>query len=203
MGIRLARTALFAAFGYILGRQADELAELSQTDALTRLLNARGFADRLHAEIKRSRRYSEPLSLLFLDVDGLKKINDRYGHRAGSDALRQVADDIRGALRETDLSARWGGDEFTILVPRTDTDAAVHLADRIRASVAEPSGGWPVTASIGVATLCADEDGVPATAAALMRAADDAMYEAKRRGKNTVVAAHTNGAAEAAPLCFA
>jgi diguanylate cyclase (GGDEF)-like protein len=203
MGIRLARTALFAAFGYILGRQADELAELSQTDPLTRLLNARGFAARLHAEIKRSQRYDEPLSLLFLYVDGLKNINDRHGHRAGSDALRHVADVIRGALRETDMSARWGGDEFTILVPRTGMDAAVHLADRIRTRLAEQSGGWPVTASIGVATLGSDEDGVASNAAALMRAADDAMYEAKRRGKNTVVAADTNGAAEAAPLCLA
>jgi len=203
MGIRLARTALFAAFGYTLGRQADELAELSQTDPLTRLLNARGFAARLHAEIKRSQRDNEPLSLLFLDVDGLKNINDRHGHRAGSDALRQVAEVIRGKLRETDMSARWGGDEFTILVPRTDADAAIHLAERIRTSVAEQSGGWPVTASIGVATLGSAEDGVDPNAAALMRAADDAMYEAKRRGKNKVVAADTHGAAEAAPLCLA
>ena len=83
-----ATAVIFALFGYVLGRHADELRELSETDALTDLLNARGFAARLHAETRRSKRYREPLSLFFLDLDGLKKINDRHGHRAGSDALR-------------------------------------------------------------------------------------------------------------------
>ena len=200
LGVRLARSVLFAAFGYILGRQTDEFAELSQTDPLTRLLNARGFAGRLNAEIKRSRRYREPLSLLFLDVDGLKNINDRHGHRAGSEVLREVAGVIRTQLRETDTGARWGGDEFTVIAPNTSKDAATRFAERIRARVAEHAGDWPITASIGVATLDDDE---PADAVALMRASDDAMYEAKRRGKNAVVAANTNGAAEAAPLCLA
>jgi diguanylate cyclase (GGDEF)-like protein len=201
LGVRLARSVIFATFGYVLGRQADLLDELSQTDPLTRLLNARGFAGRLNAEIKRSRRYREPLSLLFLDVDGLKTINDRHGHRAGSEVLREVAGVIRTELRETDTGARWGGDEFTVIAPNTSKDAATRFAERIRARVADHAGDWPITASIGVATL--DETGMPADAVALMRASDDAMYEAKRRGKNAVVAAETNGAAEAAPLCLA
>jgi diguanylate cyclase (GGDEF)-like protein len=184
-----ATAIIFALFGYILGRQADQLAALSETDQLTGLLNARGFSSRFGAEIKRSKRYREPLTLLFLDLDGLKTINDRNGHRAGSAALRQVGSVIRSALRESDVAARWGGDEFTILAPNTGRDAAFVLAERVRCQIADQAASWPLTASIGVATHEADEDGMPADSAALMRAADTAMYEAKRRGKNTVVAA--------------
>lgn len=182
-----ATAVIFALFGYILGRHADELAELSETDPLTNLLNPRGFAARLHVEIKRARRYREPLSLLFIDLDGLKAINDRHGHRAGSDALREVASVIRTELRETDTGARWGGDEFTILAPRTETDKAVSFAERIRVRIAEHPADWPMTVSIGIATLDHGEDG-PADAHGLLRDADRAMYEAKRRGKNTVMA---------------
>ena len=89
-----ATAAIFATFGYLLGRRVDRLEALSETDALTGLLNARGFAGRLHAELKRANRYREPLTLMFLDLDGLKLINDRYGHRSGSDALVHVADVI-------------------------------------------------------------------------------------------------------------
>jgi two-component system, cell cycle response regulator len=194
-----ATAVIFAMFGYILGRHADALAELSETDALTTLLNARGFAQRLRAEIKRSKRYREPLSLLFLDLDGLKHINDRHGHRAGSEALRQVAEVIRGELRASDAGARWGGDEFTILAPNTDIAAAASFAERIRVRIAEHVSDWPLTASIGVASLDNRNGSEPSDPAALMRSADDAMYEAKRRGKNTVVTAQTNGAAMAAP----
>jgi len=194
-----ATALIFAMFGYILGRHADALAELSETDALTMLLNGRGFAQRLRAEIKRSKRYREPLSLLFLDLDGLKRINDRYGHRAGSEALRQVADVIRGELRASDAGARWGGDEFTILAPNTDIVAAALFAERIRVRITEHVSDWPLTASIGVASLDNRNGSEPSDPAALMRSADDALYEAKRRGKNTVVTAQTNGAAMAAP----
>jgi two-component system, cell cycle response regulator len=188
--IRWVRPAIFAAFGYVLGRQADALAELSETDSLTRLLNARGFAARLHAEIQRSRRYREPLSLLFLDLDGLKAINDRHGHRAGSQALRDVAGVIRAKLRDTDTGARWGGDEFTVIAPNTSKDSATLFAERIRAGIAADVTDWPLTASIGIATLDwaeAQAETMP-DAQALLRDADAAMYEAKRRGKNNVVA---------------
>jgi len=188
-----ATAVMFAAFGYVLGRQADKLAALSETDSLTRLYNARGFSARLLAEIKRSRRYREPLSLLFLDLDGLKDINDRYGHRAGSEALRQIAHIIRSELRETDTAARWGGDEFTILVPKTDKTSAVSLAERIRKCIADQAAAWPLTASIGVATLTADQVASNRDSIGLMRSADAAMYDAKRRGKNAVVAAKYEG----------
>ena len=187
-GLGVARSVLFALFGYMLGRQADELAELAETDGLTCLLNPRGFSARLRSEIKRSKRYREPLSLLFLDLDGLKEINDRYGHRAGSEALRRVAGVIRAELRESDTGARWGGDEFAIIAPNTTSAAAAQFADRIRTRIARHPAEWPMTASIGIATVDWSEDGIESDALSLMRDADAAMYEAKRRGKNTIAA---------------
>ena len=196
MYVGAATAVIFALFGYILGRHADDLRELSETDSLTDLLNARGFAARLNAETKRSKRYREPLSLLFLDLDGLKKINDRHGHRAGSDALRQVGRLIRAELRETDTGARWGGDEFTIIAPNTGKTEAMTVAERIRARIARHEADWPMTASIGVATLNCDDIRIPVDAHTLLRNADAAMYEAKRRGKNTVVAGRIIGRSE-------
>jgi diguanylate cyclase (GGDEF)-like protein len=184
-----ATAVICAVFGYFLGRQADRLAQLSETDSLTDLLNARGFSTRLSSEIKRAKRYRQPLSLLFLDLDGLKRINDRYGHRAGSDALRHVAQVIQSEMRQSDTGARWGGDEFTILAPNTAADAAMSFAERIRARVAQQSSPWPLTASIGVATIDGDGRGLPEDSTAFLRAADGAMYQAKRRGKNAVAAA--------------
>jgi len=110
---------IFGMCGYLLGRKVDALAQLSETDSLTGLLNARGFSARLCDELKRSRRYREPLTLLFFDLDGLKDINDLHGHRAGSMALRKAARVIRSELRETDVAARWGGDEFTLIAQKT------------------------------------------------------------------------------------
>jgi diguanylate cyclase (GGDEF)-like protein len=184
-----ATALIFALFGYYLGRQADRLEQLSETDPLTDLLNARGFSASLQVEIKRARRYRQPLSLLFLDLDGLKNINDRHGHRAGSDALRQVAAVIRSEMRETDTGARWGGDEFTILAPNTSRIAALSFAERVRVRISEQRADWPLTVSIGVATLNGSENVIPEDGATLVRSADTAMYQAKRAGKNTVVAA--------------
>jgi two-component system, cell cycle response regulator len=190
-------------FGYILGRQADRLATLSETDPLTGLSNARGLFDRLDAELARSRRYREPLALLSVDLDGLKSINDRYGHRAGDDAIRSVADVIRSELRESDLGARWGGDEFAVLAPCTSKVAALALAERIRALIPQRSTWWPLSVSTGVVTLDPNTDREDIGSATLMRAADAAMYEAKRSGRNRVVIAsaarNSGGLERAAP----
>jgi diguanylate cyclase (GGDEF)-like protein len=188
-----ATAVIFALFGYILGRQADQLAALSETDALTGLYNARGFSPRLCLEVKRARRYAQPLSVLFLDVDGLKTLNDSHGHRAGSEGLRQVANVIRREVRNSDIAARWGGDEFVIVAPMTSRDAALGLADRIRSRIGGRTGSPALTASIGVATHDPEDAAIPADAALLMRAADTAMYAAKKRGRNAV--AHAESAA--------
>ena len=184
----------FALFGYILGRQADRLAELSRTDPLTGLSNARGLFDRMDAELARSRRYRQPLALLLVDLDGLKGINDRYGHRAGDEAIRSLADVIRSELRDSDVGARWGGDEFAVLAPSTSKEAAVALAERIRALVPDKSPHSPVSGSVGVATIDPTTGGEVVDSATLMRAADAALYEAKRSGRNRVVIASADAA---------
>jgi diguanylate cyclase (GGDEF)-like protein len=183
-------TALaFAAFGYVVGRQADRLAELSETDPLTRLANARRLFDRLETELARARRYREPLALLLVDLDGLKRINDRFGHPAGDEAIRRLADVIRSQLRETDVAARWGGDEFAVLAPSTSKDAAAALAERIRALIPQEPAPWQLSGSLGVAVIDPPSDEGIVDSATLMRAADAALYEAKRTGRNRVVVA--------------
>jgi diguanylate cyclase (GGDEF)-like protein len=182
-------TALaFMSFGLVLGRQADRLADLSQIDALTGLLNARGLSERLDEEFARFTRYHEPLALLLVDLDGLKGINDRLGHRAGDVALRHVADAIRAELRATDVGARWGGDEFAILAPNTPEAAALALAERVRALIARQDVPWRLTASIGVAATTSGAHGDKRTnPATIMHVADRALYRAKRRGRYSVV----------------
>jgi diguanylate cyclase (GGDEF)-like protein len=177
----------FTLFGYVLGRQADRLTELSETDALTGLLNARGLFDRLDAELARARRYREALALLLVDLDGLKGINDRYGHGAGDEAIRSLADVIRSQLRETDLGARWGGDEFAVVAPCTSEGQALALAERIRAMIPGTSPRWPLSGSVGVATIDPKVGREVVDSATLMRSADAALYEAKRTGRNRVV----------------
>lgn len=176
-------------FGYVLGRHADRLAELSETDPLTGLLNARGLFNRLDAELVRLRRYRHPLALLLVDLDGLKDINDRFGHRAGDEAIGTLAGVIRSELRKVDVGARWGGDEFAILAPNTSSTAAVALAERIRTSIAQQGREWRLSGSLGVATVDPQAGREVVDSATLMRAADVALYEAKRTGRNRVVVA--------------
>jgi diguanylate cyclase (GGDEF)-like protein len=192
--VAVATAVAFALFGYVLGRQADRLTRLSETDPLTGLYNGRGLLARVDAELARCRRYHHPVALLLVDLDGLKQINDRHGHDAGDAALVRLADVIRSELRETDLAARWGGDEFAILAPDTSQAAALALAERIRVRVPGQGGRWPVTASIGVAA--AEPEGLIVDSAMLMQLADSAMYQAKRSGRNKVATAALGSGAE-------
>jgi diguanylate cyclase (GGDEF)-like protein len=185
----IAIATVFATFGYLLGRKADELAERADTDALTGLYNARGFEARLSAEIARTTRYKTPLSLLLIDLDRLKEINDVHGHFAGQTALRDVAGAIRAELRASDVGARWGGDEFAVVAPNTATGAAWAMAERIRAAIVNAATKRPLTASIGITTLDDVDADNDVTVETLMRSADAALYEAKRRGRNRVAMA--------------
>ena len=178
----------FVLFGLVLGRQADRLYELSTSDSLTRLRNRRAFEERLGEEFARAVRHASPLSILLVDLDRLKSLNDRHGHRVGDEALARVAAAIRGGSRAIDVAARWGGDEFALLAPDTGHEEALHLAERVRALVAEPRAAREViTVSVGVATRDAVHH--VADPEALMRAADAALYEAKRQGRNRIIAA--------------
>jgi diguanylate cyclase (GGDEF)-like protein len=182
--VTVSTLVIFLLFGYVVGRQADRLLQLSQLDPLTGLGNARELEQRLEEETARARRYRHPLSLLFLDVDGLKRINDRDGHHAGDAALLRVADALRQAARGTDFAMRWAGDEFALLAPETASEPAARLAERIRAIVAGP-GSEGVTVSVGVATT---HGGTYATPDRLRARADAALYAAKGQGRDRVVA---------------
>ena len=184
----------FTLFGLVVGRQADRLVELSTTDALTGLHNRRSLSERLRHEVARSARYDEPLSLLLIDVDGLKAVNDRQGHRAGDAALSFVASAMRAGSRASDLPARWGGDEFALLAPNTSIEAVVRLAERVRALVTAggQGAGGGVTISVGVST--AEPGSGLSDPEALVLAADAALYEAKHAGRNRVVSRPWTGA---------
>jgi two-component system, cell cycle response regulator len=173
-------------------RSHTALRELAQTDALTGLANLRAFRARLDEEVKRARRYHTPLTCVMADMDHLKPINDELGHAAGDRAIAAVAAAIRAELRETDFGARYGGDEFVILLPHTSGEEGRVFAERacarLHATVVEVSGRRiPLGASFGVATLPFDAPELPADA--LVRAADAALYAAKRSGRGRVVLA--------------
>jgi diguanylate cyclase (GGDEF)-like protein len=183
---------VFALFGFTLGRGAERLAELSISDPLTGLLNARVLAERLEAECARAARYGEPLSLLFIDVDGLKQLNDGMGHAAGDAALQAVASAVRQCSRGSDIAARWGGDEFSVIAPSTASDAALRMAERIRSAATQAAAraGLAVTVSVGAATSTAGA----CSADRLRSCADDALYEAKGGGRNCVRVGHVHDA---------
>jgi diguanylate cyclase (GGDEF)-like protein len=189
--VLVATAIVLAIFGFIVGSQADRLAELSQTDMLTGLANRRALTVQLERELRRSIRYATPASVLLIDVDGLKQINDRNGHAAGDRVIRHVAGAISEVLRETDFGARWGGDEFAIVAPNTTAEAAFHSAERLVVQLATDSrrnGGMTTTISVGIATFD-PEQATECTVEQLLHAADDALYRAKSTGRNRVQAA--------------
>jgi diguanylate cyclase (GGDEF)-like protein len=165
------------------------LEHLAMTDELTGLANRRSFFVRGNEEIGRARRYQTPLAVMMLDLDRFKDTNDTYGHEAGDLVLQCVAQALRANVREVDLAARLGGEEFGVLLPSTSAEDAAVLAERVRVAVATGSRcreGQPagVTASIGVAELADEMRDLDA----LLRAADASLYQAKAQGRDRVVA---------------
>jgi diguanylate cyclase (GGDEF)-like protein len=164
---------------------------LSVTDDLTHLYNSRYLNQVLRRETKRASRSGHSLSLLFVDLDGFKSINDSHGHLFGSRALVEVADVVRRSARETDVVARFGGDEFALVLPDTGRDGAFAVGERVRRRIAGQrflaGDGLDIrlTASVGVATL----PDAAATPDELVQAADMAMYRVKQAGKNGIQAA--------------
>jgi len=171
-------------------RQAEVLEEKVGHDPLTRLPNRLLFDEELGREFDRAKTHAMPLALLLIDLDRFKLVNDTYGHPVGDIVLKQLAQVLRGCFRKSDLTARWGGEEFTVLLPHTDPANAQALAEKFRSRVeATPFGeegqNLSVTISAGLAYFNAamEDEG------ALLKAADKALYAAKEAGRNKVVVA--------------
>jgi diguanylate cyclase (GGDEF)-like protein/PAS domain S-box-containing protein len=165
----------------------EELTRLAHTDELTGLLNRRRFTQRLQQEISRARRHDRPLSLIMMDVDFFKSVNDRFGHDTGDLVLQKVAGACARALRQHDIFGRLGGEEFAVILPDVAGTEAEQVAERVRTIVeSEPirAGRDPIqiTVSIGLCELCHELEGFEA----LLKAADTALYRAKNNGRNRV-----------------
>lgn len=174
--------------GYIVVmRLVNRLQHLSQHDSLTGLLNRRAIEQCLAREAHRLQRFNEPFSVLLVDIDHFKRINDLLGHAAGDEVLRQVAQALAEQAREVDRVARYGGEEFCVLLPHTENEGALQAAERLRAAVHQREITWHgdklgVTISTGVACATSPDEAMDA----LLRRTDDALYRAKAQGRNRV-----------------
>jgi diguanylate cyclase (GGDEF)-like protein len=186
--VRQAEIAIDSSFLY------DEATRLSLTDGLTGLWNRRHLALRIEAELSRAVRFGEPFAVLYCDLDGFKPVNDTLGHQAGDTLLIETARRLTDVTREVDIVARPGGDEFTLLLPRTGLGGALRLADKIRTAV----GGRPfdldgTTASLSMSIGVAAYPEHGSSGKELLAAADSALYRAKAGGRNRVEHAYTDG----------
>ena len=167
-----------------------ELERMAKIDFLTGIANNRFFSEAGASEIQRAHRYNRPLSVLMVDLDHFKKINDKYGHATGDKALVELAVICKNFLRNVDIFGRLGGEEFAMLLPETDITGGGIIAERLLSAIAKTNIEADnkilhITVSIGVAELLPDEDKLET----LLKRADDAMYEAKRKGRNQVIIA--------------
>ena len=165
-----------------------QLGKLARSDSLTGLMNRRTFMEKLQSEFERSRRYKNPLSLIMLDIDDFKGVNDVYGHVAGDRVLKFVADQIKDCMRTTDYSGRYGGEEFCAILTNTALEGASKIAERLRQSISERefTGNddvFTITCTIGLAQFDKDLK----TIEEFVNKADEALYRGKRGGKNKVV----------------
>lgn len=159
---------------------------LARTDSLTGIANVRAFYEILNNEIEKARRYDHPVTIVYMDLDDFKKLNDSYGHLAGDELLKEIAALIRGTIRNVDIEARIGGDEFAILLPETTMENARSMIERIHTVVKEElrKKNWQVTISTGIASF---EKAMPSADAMISRA-DGLMYAAKISGKDRIEA---------------
>jgi diguanylate cyclase (GGDEF)-like protein len=193
-------------FGYLANQAAVSIENVdlhetvqrqAVTDELTGLFNHRRFQEVVSVEVERARRFDQPMSLIMLDIDNFKRVNDTYGHMQGDLVLREVARVLRESSREIDEPARYGGEEMAVALPQTDLEGAYQFAERVRQRIEglelpilDGGGTLRVTASFGAASMTGSED---SDKDALVAAADAALYRAKRSGKNRTVKAEPAG----------
>jgi diguanylate cyclase (GGDEF)-like protein len=160
-----------------------ELVELATIDPLTAIANRRKFDEALQYELNRDSRYRQTLSIIFCDLDYFKKINDQHGHKIGDDALREFASLISSHTRNTDIVARWGGEEFVLLLPETDINKAASIAEKLRTEIENNRFSYvgKITASFGVTEFVPGDNDI-----SFIKRADDALYRAKENGRNRV-----------------
>lgn len=188
--VKIGRTIFkFIAGGNIEAAYHDEIYRLTTMDGLTQVHNRRYFDEQLERELSRSRRYERVLSLVLMDIDHFKQINDQHGHLAGDYVLKQMASTVRTRIRREDVFARYGGEEFAVILPEIDLRNARRFAEKVRLLVAKQHYHFdkqliPVTVSVGVATLRPEHR----EGADLVRVADEKLYEAKANGRNRVCA---------------
>lgn len=166
----------------------ERITKLAVTDDLTGLANRRRFLEGLRAEVQRARRYRRPVSLLMADLDHLKAINDQFGHGAGDEVLRGLAQCLRATVRETDLPARLSGDEFAVLLPETTGQAAWNIAERIQGCMAAwrlETGGQAIGGTVSIGLANCDTGDLP-DLPGFLKLADSALYQAKSAGRNTL-----------------
>ena len=179
IGVKAAMSLVLATLVADYRRVETELMYLAVTDPLTGLSNYRKFIDTLDIEIKRASRTERSFAILFLDVDNLKVINDQLGHVAGNQALCRVAEALRGSCRSIDTIARFGGDEFAVILPEADAEAAHQVAERIDSRLAQDHDGPPISVSSGIAVYPVDGE----RKETLVSAADHVLYQAKGRSR--------------------
>jgi diguanylate cyclase (GGDEF)-like protein len=180
------RFCAMAALAFHSARQRERLRAQARTDSLTGILNRRAYFERLSEELARGKRTDTPVSVVLLDIDHFKVVNDEHGHAEGDRVLQAIATKLQTTVRTDETVARYGGEEFALIAARADTAAAIELAERARTAIAEVDvHGRAISASAGVATWPADGD----NADRLLEAADTALYAAKRAGRDRTCAA--------------
>ena len=165
------------------------LETLSVTDVLTGLANRRRLMTRLEEEVARARRYRTPLSVVMIDIDHFKQVNDVHGHAMGDVVLRNIGAMLKSSVRTTDLAARYGGEEFTLVLPHTDIPAALQVAENLRERFAELEhrlDGVTVKKTVSMGVTARDGQGEMPSAEDLLKHADEALYRAKQGGRNRV-----------------
>jgi diguanylate cyclase (GGDEF)-like protein len=191
-GFSVGDVALIELFGQLVGASIgniklfERMQHQATTDGLTGLVNHRTFYEILERELYRSRRYGGKIALIMVDIDNLKSINDTYGHRAGDKVISEISQRLQHCIRQIDTAARYGGDEFAVILPNTLLNEAIVVADRMVKAVSEMPASWkreslPLSVSVGVGQYDASHTPEDVTSRS-----DQALYMAKQSGKNTV-----------------